>query len=343
MAGIAGWSGLRAQDGGYLYLESDPSLPFYIRTSDSLVLSSPGNFLILAPLRHWTGDIVVGLQGQPQPVFQFAIKDTLVEAAYLLKNSTDGWRLIDVQKNENVTIRRLGRNEQQFANLMKRSDAFALRLSQAVNDSSILYHQPYRGNALATGGSTPAAAPRTAAIPGAEQKRPAGKAADSTGATAAPAATAAAAAEKTIVTTGAPVREAPVAEKENTASVAGQSPATPLTEKAPAEKITSAEKASTAAKTPPPVNKSDDGKARGTEKKGGLLSVFSRKGNETAGKSGGAPADNTESNGVRRLFKTDMGSSWKLIYEVDDLGKRDTIEIDIIKPPVAGKKTTRRK
>lgn len=339
MAGLAGWSGLRAQDGGYLYLEADPSLPFYIRTTDSLVLSSSGNFLILAPLRHWTGDIVVGLQGQPQPVFQFTIKDTLIEAAYLLKNSADGWRLIDVRKNENVTIRRLGRNEQQFVNLKKRSDAFALRLSQAVNDSSILYYQPYRDNALAGSGSSPSVAPSKVTVAGAEQKRPAG----SSGVAATPTVTVAAATEKTTVTTGTPVKQTPAAEKGNAAPDAEQSSTVPITQNTQAvaspspatktaatEKTTPAEKAPTAAKTAPPA------------KKGGLLSIFSRKEND-AGKSSGAPAGNTESNGVRRLFKTDMGSSWKLIYEVDDLGKRDTIEIDIIKPPVAGKKTTRRK
>ena len=33
-----------------------------------------------------------------------------------------------------------------------------------------------------------------------------------------------------------------------------------------------------------------------------------------------------------------MGSSWKLIYEVDDLGKKDTIEVNIIKTPVGKNK-----
>ena len=69
--------------------------------------------------------------------------------------------------------------------------------------------------------------------------------------------------------------------------------------------------------------------AKPAEKKSGILGgVF--------GKKPSAPAteNKPENTGVRRLFKTDMGSSWKLIYEVDDLGRKDTIEVNIIKEPV---------
>ncbi|MFT4025089.1 MAG: hypothetical protein QM664_15040 [Flavihumibacter sp.] len=245
--------------GGYLYMETEPSRAFYVRTHDSLVLSSPGNFLILAPLRQWAGDIVVGFQGQSQPVFQFTVKDTLAEGSYLVKNATDGWRLIDVQKNQNVSIRRLGRDEQQLAHLQKRNDPFAYRLSQVVNDSSILYYQPALPGAVARAQTNTAGPP--------------------------------------------PVPVITAVAADSTPPAAGKPPVT-----SPA---------------PPPA----------AEKKGGVLSVFSRKSNSEP-----APAKKEEGSGVRRLFKTDMGSGWKLIYEVDDFGKKDTIEVNIIKTPVTQNK-----
>lgn len=140
---LVGAGPLLAQQGGYLYIESDPPRPFYLRTTDSIILSSQGSYLLLAPLKPWVGDIIVGIQGQQQAAFVFSLNDSLQERGLLLKDmGREGWRLVDWRKNESVNIRRLGRDEQSFSRMRKRSDAFALRLSQVMNDSTILYYEP---------------------------------------------------------------------------------------------------------------------------------------------------------------------------------------------------------
>jgi hypothetical protein len=133
---------VRAQSGGYLYIESEPSRPFYIRTHDSLYSSSPGNYIILAPLRKMTGEIIVGFPGAAA-AFSFTLKDTTTEQGLILRDlREEGWRLYDFRKNELINVRRLGRQANELNGLVRRNDAFALRLSQVVNDSIILYYKP---------------------------------------------------------------------------------------------------------------------------------------------------------------------------------------------------------
>jgi len=139
----------RAQEPGYLYIEAEPSRPFYLRTRDSLYSSSQGNYLILAPLRKMVGEVIVGFPGS-SAAFSFTIKDTTAEQGLLLRDlKEEGWRLVDFRRNELLNVRRLGRQANELATMTRRNDAFALRLSQVVNDSIILYSQPsVKGPAL---------------------------------------------------------------------------------------------------------------------------------------------------------------------------------------------------
>jgi hypothetical protein len=143
---LVGWlfpGRVSAQASGYIYIESQPSRPFYLRTHDSLYVSSQGNYLILAPLGNMLGDVIVGFPGQQQAALLFSIKDTSVEQGLLLRDQGDeGWRLYDWQKEELVNVRRMGRQASDLKGLVRRSDPFAMRLSQVVNDTIILYEQP---------------------------------------------------------------------------------------------------------------------------------------------------------------------------------------------------------
>ncbi|ULQ52867.1 hypothetical protein [Flavihumibacter fluvii] len=131
-----------AQSSGYLYIESEPSRPFYLRTRDSLYSSAAGNYLILAPLKNVTGEIIVGFPGS-QAAFSFTLKDTSLEQGLILRDQKEeGWRLYDFRKNELVNVRRMGRQANELNAMVRRNDAFAVRLSQVVNDSIILYYQP---------------------------------------------------------------------------------------------------------------------------------------------------------------------------------------------------------
>ncbi|MFD2524182.1 hypothetical protein ACFSQD_00040 [Flavihumibacter stibioxidans] len=129
------------QSSGFIYIESEPSRPFYLRTLDSLYVSSSGNYIILAPLGQLKGDIIVGFPGRQQAAFVFTLPDTTTDRGLVLRDMRqEGWRLVDWRNNEPLITRRLGRQEDEYAGMYRRSDAFAVRLSQVVNDSSVLFY-----------------------------------------------------------------------------------------------------------------------------------------------------------------------------------------------------------
>ncbi len=240
-----------AQEGGYIYIETSPSRPFYIRTADSILLSRAGNYLVLAPLKPWLGDIIVGFQGEVQAAFVFNLKDSSEERGLVLKDmQAEGWRLFDWQRNEMMNTRRLGRDEQYYARLQKRQDAFALRLAAVMGDSSILYYDPAVDKSVAAG-----------------KKK-----------------------------TGAPATAAPAA----------PGSAVPVVSQ-PVPPVASPSAAS-----------------------------VSKGGSDSSGRFRASPVSQ-----VRRLFKTDLGGSWKLIYEVNGPEGRDTVEVNILKDKLAPLKRKR--
>lgn len=130
-----------AQGGGFILLQTEPSQPFFVRMGDSLYHSSKGNYLILAPIIE-TGTIIVGLQGQRTPVAVFTVADSTMETSLVLKDQgLAGWRLINMQTNEMLNIRRPGQGELYDDRMTKRSDAFAKRLSLVVDDEAILFQR----------------------------------------------------------------------------------------------------------------------------------------------------------------------------------------------------------
>jgi hypothetical protein len=88
------------------------------------------------------GEVIVGFPGTTA-AFSFTVKDTSAEQGLILRDlKEEGWRLYDFRKNELVNVRRLGRQANELNGMVRRTDAFAVRLSQVVNDSIILYYKP---------------------------------------------------------------------------------------------------------------------------------------------------------------------------------------------------------
>jgi tRNA pseudouridine38-40 synthase len=130
---------VNGQTGGYLYLETDPAIPFYLRTVDSVYSSGRNSYLILAPLDRIAGDIIVGFPGRDQAAIEFAVKDSAAEqGVFLRKDAQGGWRLVDMQTGADLPSRRLG-VAIDLAGWHKRTDEFALRLSRVMNDTLLLY------------------------------------------------------------------------------------------------------------------------------------------------------------------------------------------------------------
>lgn len=135
-------AGVLAQgSSGYILIQTEPSQPFYVRTADSLYHSAEGNYLVLAPLRG-IKDVSIGMHGAQAPLAVFTVEDSSMEAGLVLRNmGEEGWRLLNWQTNEMIKIRRPGREESEMGQMQRRSDAFAIRLAQAVNDEAILYYR----------------------------------------------------------------------------------------------------------------------------------------------------------------------------------------------------------
>ena len=134
---------IHAQHTGFVYIESENGQPFYIRTRDSLYHSAPEGFMLLASLHKLKGDLILGFPGQTAAAFVFTMPATDMDKGWVLKDmKQEGWRLYDSKLDELVPTRRLGSKTDPYQGMLKRTDAFAVRLSQVVNDSAVLYYRP---------------------------------------------------------------------------------------------------------------------------------------------------------------------------------------------------------
>lgn len=128
------------QSGGYLYMETDPAVPFYLRTNDSVYSSGRNSYLILAPLLSGMGEIVVGFPGGDQAVIGFTIQDSVAEQGIILqRDEGGGWRLVEMQTGATLPAVKLGVGAMGLERQHRRTDEFALRLARVMNDSLILY------------------------------------------------------------------------------------------------------------------------------------------------------------------------------------------------------------
>jgi hypothetical protein len=132
-----------AQNSGFIYIESQNGLPFYIRSRDSLYHSAPEGYLLLAPLNKLKGDLILGFPGQAAAAFVFSIPSPQIDKGWILRDmKQEGWRLYDSRLDELVPTRRLGSGASPYLGMLKRTDEFAVRLSQVVSDSAVLYYKP---------------------------------------------------------------------------------------------------------------------------------------------------------------------------------------------------------
>ncbi|GAB2670508.1 hypothetical protein GCM10027036_25090 [Flavihumibacter cheonanensis] len=142
--------GIKAQQTGFVYIESEKGEPFYIRTRDTLYHSAPEGFMLLTSLHKLKGDLILGFPGQTAAAFVFTIPATEKDKGWVLKDmKQEGWRLYDSKLDELVPTRRLGPKSDPYQGMLKRTDAFAVRLSQVVNDSAVLYYRPKPGSPVA--------------------------------------------------------------------------------------------------------------------------------------------------------------------------------------------------
>lgn len=129
-----------SQQDYFIYLQTDNNQAFYIRLNNSVYSSSSTGYLILPKLADSTATLTIGFAKNVYPEQQFNVPVNHKDAGYVLKNFGDkGWGLFNLQTS--VVIRSNSADEKKKPELTgsKRNDAFSMLLSNAVNDTSVLY------------------------------------------------------------------------------------------------------------------------------------------------------------------------------------------------------------
>ncbi|ULQ56648.1 hypothetical protein KJS94_00340 [Flavihumibacter rivuli] len=152
------------QTPGFIYIQTEKGVPFYIRTGDSLLSASANGHLILAPINKDRVDIMVGFQGGRQPVQRFEQLPVEKDRGWQLVKKTEGrWVLKDLLDGREFLPVEWRANELVSEGYYKRNDRFAVMLAAVVNDTIILYsrsaNETASKNALTRGNGSPEVAP----------------------------------------------------------------------------------------------------------------------------------------------------------------------------------------
>jgi len=130
-----------AQQGYFIYLQTENHQPFYVRMGEKVYSSTASGYLIIPQLSDTSYQLVAGFPGNAFPEQYFNTDIRHKDAGYLLKNFGDkGWGLFNLQSlavimNSNASAEK--KNPE--VSVTKKTDAFSTLLANAVNDTSILY------------------------------------------------------------------------------------------------------------------------------------------------------------------------------------------------------------
>jgi len=123
---------IQAQKVYFVYIQSDPAEPFYLRINEKIVSSSSGGYLILPKLADTTYQFTIGFPRNKFPESAFTITIARKDRGYLLKNFGDkGWGLYDLQTLEVQMGNRKGETAASSGN------GFTDMLSKAAGDPSL--------------------------------------------------------------------------------------------------------------------------------------------------------------------------------------------------------------
>src|SRR5215213_6853301 len=92
---------LSAQKVYFIYLQSDNSLPFYVKLNDKVSTSSSSGYLLLSNLVDSSYIVSIGFPPGLSKELKFNISIKGADKGYLLKNFDDGLALFDLQ---NLTV-----------------------------------------------------------------------------------------------------------------------------------------------------------------------------------------------------------------------------------------------
>jgi uncharacterized protein DUF4476 len=128
--------GVMAQQQHFVYIQSESAQPFYVQMDNTIYSSSASGYVILASLADSTYKISIGFPKSdwPQEQYSFTINDN--DLGFSLKFISNKWVLSNLQKAGNTVLPESPEGSDTLGTDI-RTDAFAMMLSNAVNDPSL--------------------------------------------------------------------------------------------------------------------------------------------------------------------------------------------------------------
>ncbi|MBO9594852.1 MAG: DUF4476 domain-containing protein [Niabella sp.] len=98
LTGFVSFAQYSVQSKYFVYLQTEPAQPFYIKINGQRIEANSSGYLILPQLKDGDYRLVVGFQDNKSPEMTFRFKIDSKDKGYLIKNfGAEGWSLFDLQ------------------------------------------------------------------------------------------------------------------------------------------------------------------------------------------------------------------------------------------------------
>ncbi len=132
-----------AQKTSFVYLQTDPQQPFFIKYNEKIISSSASGYLILPSLAQGTHAITVGFSGGKvkEQIFNLHVQN--LDKGYLIKQLGEGEiNLFDLQTTALIAAANKADNSTSVKLEKENVSAFTNALSKASADTTLLYTTP---------------------------------------------------------------------------------------------------------------------------------------------------------------------------------------------------------
>lgn len=129
-----------AQHHHYIYIQTQPQQPFYIKLNNEPLSSNTSGFLIIPKLIDTTYVFIAGFPQNAFPEYRFTLKGLKQDKGFTLKNFEEkGWGMIDNQTQEIQMGERVSNEKQDVENIPppRTNDAFTLILASVIDDPGL--------------------------------------------------------------------------------------------------------------------------------------------------------------------------------------------------------------
>ena len=133
---------LSAQSPFFIYVQSEPAIPFSVSCKGQTLRSSQTGYLIISTLTDTVLQLAVSFPDKKQPDQLFVVRTQGSDQGYLLKDYGDkGWGLLDWRQLLVTYAERPSNTRAEPISATNKED-FALLLAKASGDSSLLAESP---------------------------------------------------------------------------------------------------------------------------------------------------------------------------------------------------------